>query len=204
MADFNDIKVFEFLQKNLNPEGIFVDVGANQGDYTNFLLGVTKEKSKIYSIELHPNTCETLNSKFAKSNSVEIINAAVSDVDGLIYYYKGHDSCTHNIIGHDMAYNQNELIGEIKSIRLDSILEKEKEINLIKIDVEGAELKVLIGMENIQHKVKNLLVECHLDEHWEDIKNLLLETYNFKCLNILNNESINKSSNRAYQCFCQK
>ena len=50
-------------------------------------------------------------------------------------------------------------------------------INLIKIDVEGAELMVLEGIENIIHKVDNILVECHLNKDWGLIKDLLLTKY---------------------------
>jgi FkbM family methyltransferase len=55
-------------------------------------------------------------------------------------------------------------MGKTESIRLDTFLKYIEHINLIKIDVEGAELMVLEGLENIINKVDYILVECHLNK----------------------------------------
>ena len=99
-------------------------------------------------------------------------------------------------------------MGEIESIRLDTLLKHEEKIKLIKIDVEGAELLVLDGIKNIIDKVEYILVECHLENDWDKIKTLLLDKYNMTCINnsadISSNEEITHNSKLAYQCFCGK
>lgn len=202
--DANDIKNINFISEFINEGDVLVDVGANSGNYTNFFKEKLKGTGKIYSIELHPETCSLLKNKFSNDSNIIVLNYAVSDTNNFINYFKGVDSFTHNIIGHDMNFKPNQILGQIEGVRLDTLLQKEEKISLIKIDVEGAELQVLIGLENILSKIKYLLIECHLDEHWDMIKNLLIDKYSLDCYNILTNEKIKKDSRRAYQCFCKK
>jgi hypothetical protein len=103
-----------------------------------------------------------------------------------------------------MDYKPNSSLGTIKSIRLDTLLNDETEIDLIKIDVEGAEYLVLEGISEIINKTKHILVECHLDEDWEKIRKKLIDEYNLNCTNVISGEIITPYSNRAYQCFCKK
>jgi FkbM family methyltransferase len=202
--DSNDIKVIEFLRQFINENDVLVDVGANNGDYTEFFKHQLNGTGKIYSLELHPKTFLNLKNKFSNDLNVMCFNVAVSNEDGECTYFSGKDSFTHNIIGHDMDYKPNSSLGTIKSIRLDTLLNDETEIDLIKIDVEGAEYLVLEGISGIINKTKHILVECHLDEDWEKIRKKLIDEYNLNCTNVISGEIITPYSNRAYQCFCKK
>lgn len=202
--DLNDYKVSEFITQYIEKGGTLVDVGANQGEYTSLFKRILDGSGKIYSIELHPETYKGLQIKFSEDNNVECLNLAISDTDGSCTYFSGRDSFTHNIIGHDMDYRANSPLGNIESKRLDTLLNDDKEINLIKIDVEGAELMVLRGLSGIIEKIKYILVECHLNNDWDNIKNILLKEYNLNCINVISGEIINENSERAYQCFCKK
>jgi len=172
--DSNDIKVNEFLRQFINENDVLVDVGANNGTYTEFFKYQLNGTGKIYSLELHPKTFLNLKNKFSNDLNVVCFNVAVSNEDGECTYFSGKDSFTHNIIGHDMDYKPNSSLGTIKSIRLDTLLNDETEIDLIKIDVEGAEYLVLEGISGIINKTKHILVECHLDEDWEKIRKKLI------------------------------
>jgi hypothetical protein len=59
-------------------------------------------------------------------------------------------------------------------------------------------------MEGLYKRIKYMLLECHLDEDWVGIRDILLNKYKFKCINIANNQEINNESGRAYQCFCKR
>jgi len=76
---------------------------------------------------------------------------------------------------------------EVDSITLDKFCEenKIKHIDILKIDVDGSELEVLQGGDEILNKVKIALVEVNdtkskFEEKFIQIKNLLEEKYNFK------------------------
>ena len=156
--DINDKKNLEYIEKIITEGDILVDVGANQGLYTSFFLNKIGATGKIISVELHPTTFGTLSEKFLENKNVITMNRAVSDVDGYIEYFAGVDSYTNNIIGHDMSFKKNSKIGDIESVRLDTLLKEMESIKLVKIDVEGAEHMVLEGMSGIVNIVENIFV----------------------------------------------
>ena len=93
---------------------------------------------------------------------------------------------SYSIIQERAGKNNSDFI-EVNGNTLDYLMfqNKIKEVNWIKIDVEGAELEVLKGAHNILSKSKDiaLLIEIHnLSEGnnlYDDIMNLL-KSYNFK------------------------
>lgn len=200
--DHHDLKNFEFLKPYIEQGDVLIDVGANYGDYTNFYLENLGNSGKIYSFELDPETSKVLEKRFSNNKNVFVHNKAISDQNSIIKYYKGRDAWTNNIIGHDMKFNPNPIAGEIESIRLDSFLENETTIKLIKIDVEGAEKSVLEGLENIIDRVKYILVECHLESEWQYIRELLMIKYDLTCMNLESMKKLNLESTIPYQCFC--
>ena len=202
--DDNDIKNFEILSEIIEESDVLVDVGSNYGDYTEFFKTKLGGTGYIYSIELHPETYQHIESKFKNDQNIKTFNYAICDVDGEVEYFKGKDVWTNNIIGHDMSFTKNQSLGKIQGITLDTLLKDEKKIKLIKIDVEGAEKLVLKGMKTIINNVDNILIECHLDEDWVEIKGYLIVDLNLRCTNINSGEEVTNNSNRAYQCLCKK
>lgn len=200
--DHNDLKNFDFLQSFIEKGDILIDVGANYGDYTDFFLKNLENTGKIYSFELDPETTNVLRNRFENNSNVEIHNKAVSNENSIINYYKGNDAWTNNIIGHDMNFKENPIGGQVESIRLDTFLSKEDSIKLIKIDVEGAEKLVLEGLENIINKTKYILVECHLEQDWDIIKEMLIKKYELTCIDLENMKKVSYESSKPYQCFC--
>ena len=200
----NDIKNFEILSEIIEESDVLVDVGSNYGDYTEFFKTKLGGTGHIYSIELHPETYQHIESKFKNDQNIKTFNYAICDVDGEVEYFKGKDAWTNNIIGHDMSFTKNQSLGKIQGITLDTLLKDEKKIKLIKIDVEGAEKLVLKGMKTIINNVDNILIECHLDEDWGEIKEYLIGDLNLRCTNINSGEEVTNNSNRVYQCLCKK
>lgn len=202
--DYNDLKVFEKLNQlvDFKTNDVLVDCGANHGDYTDFFISKIAGSGKIYTVELFPETCKKLETKYVNNKNVIIYNNAIYDKNEEIEFYFGSfDDKTHNVIGHDMNFKKNKQAGKIKAITLDEMLKNEKQIKLIKIDIEGAELSALKGGSETFSKVKFLLIENHLDQDWPQIKEILFN--NFKThINIMTNEILNKDSKRPYQCLC--
>ena len=135
-----------------------------------------------------------------------LLNKAISDKDGVVdFYHDGGHTQTTNILGFDVNKNINSKIGSIDSIRLDTLLNEEDSIDLIKIDVEGAEINVLEGLSGVIEKVKSLLVECHMDDDWDETKDLLINKYKFSCYDIQFDLPVTIDTvERSYQCLCSK
>ena len=202
--DRHDEKNFNLLSQLINKDAVLVDVGAHRGLYTFFFLDqLDSDKGQIYTIELNPETFKVLEARFSYKPNVTLINKAICDSDGTIEYYVGDTTHQTNIIGHDMGNNKNDVGGTVESIRLDTLLKDEKEITVLKIDVEGAEIAVLKGAEGIMSRVNHILLECHLDEDWPEVRELIIGKYGFSCYNMETNGIVNASTQqRPYQCFC--
>lgn len=202
--DQNDKLNFTYLDKLIEKGDVLVDVGANQGVYTDFFKRLIGDDGKIYTIELHPQTFKILTEKYLNEKNIILKNKAVSDKCGIVDFYLGVDSFTNNIIGHDMNFKSNKKGGEIESITLDKLLENEERIKLIKIDVEGAEKLVLKGMEKTISKTDYIFIECHLNEDWDEISDILFDKHNLHCTNISGNKIASRKGGRIYQCLCKR
>jgi len=129
---------------------VFVDIGANYGYYSLLLYG---NFEKIYAFEPILSIFKELESNFKKFNNVECIKKAVSNVDGQLVDFSYHGSR-----------------GSAETVTLASFF-PDMEIDLIKVDVEGAEWKVLEGAERILERIKSWVVELHDPDRKEELEN---------------------------------
>lgn len=142
----------------LPPNGTFVDVGAHVGLYT---LNLAMKATRVYAIEANPATyadlCENIAMNCDRLHAaVEAVNLAawnefttlgLVDENG-----KATGGSTRCVYADD---------GTVQAVPLDSIL-RDVHVDLVKIDVEGAEFRVLHGMEEtIDACHPTFLIEMH-------------------------------------------
>ena len=182
-------------QFHLKEDEIVLDVGAHYGRYTLIAAKRVGPKGKVIAIEADPKNYDILNknvklNKF-KDDNVITINYAVHSKETKIKLYTPEEETgytIYNTIVSDRVSPQEKFI-EVNANTLDRLVEengiKHEDVNWIKIDVEGAELEVLKGAQNILSKSKNisLLIEIHLISESNTFYNQIMEflrTYNFK------------------------
>ena len=155
---------FYFLSKFLKKGMVFIDVGANVGLYSLFtsrLVGKTGQvvaiepsRREFYRLTQNLKMNKTKNIKALKlalgnSNAIKKLNVAVSPYDG------------HNSFG-TFGYETTKIdhTEEVVTKTLDKLIleTKMKQIDAIKIDVEGAELTVLKGGLRTLKLLKPLLL----------------------------------------------
>ena len=204
--DHHDLKNMRYLDSIscLSTGDVVVDVGACDGTYTNYFFHKVKDTGKIYAFELNHMNCYHLQKTFRGANNVEIIYSAISDECGELPFYAGSSKEEWNIVGHNTSFETQDMIGKIKSTTLNEELKDEPKIKLVKIDVEGAELKVLKGMSEVVGRVDYILLENHFDEDWPEIRKIILEDYGFSCYNIETESEVTIDSPRPYQCLCKR
>ena len=159
---------------------IIIDGGANIGDYSLFVNQFVPE-CKIYSFEPVNSTFQKLlenkkdhdniipvNKGLFKENCSSEINLFNSDEHSSIYDIQG------------LSYKSNQK-QTIELIRGDDFMEENKIdfIDLLKLDIEGAEYDALLGFENsIRHgKIKAIQFEYGYINI--STKKLLIDYYNF-------------------------
>jgi FkbM family methyltransferase len=154
-----------------DPFGVFLDIGANAGKYS-VKLGNRFPNSKIYSFEPNPTTYGILTKNIALNGLgalVKSFNIGLSESESMLSF----DSVNYNTGLSRIVKNDQTPAGTIHQVPVKSldfvVLQNEInpiEIDLVKIDVEGHELEVVIGGKNTLSKMKNggrLLVEIHPD-----------------------------------------
>lgn len=141
--------VEEFIKQKLPAakNSTVLDIGANIGNHTIFFA---KMFQKVYAFEPNPVTYEVLkiNSNFvSETKNIELFNFGLSDIDGTLPFFINHS----NIGGSAIAENNETLenIIDVSVKKLDDLtILNDENVSLIKIDVEGHELKVLKGAKN--------------------------------------------------------
>ena len=178
--DGNDIKPYFKLK-----DGTFIDVGANIGKYTLILGNRLKDMGKVISIEPEKRNFSVLkkNVKINKLNNIILENVALSNKNGVIKLYLSKGAGRHSI----KKVTGNKTF--VQGIKLDDLIKKYKitDVNLIKIDVETAEVEVLEGaMKTIKKNSPKMIIEILSNENLKKIKDLIPE-YNFKKISKIDN-----------------
>lgn len=129
-----------------------LDIGANIGDDTLTLAKIVGPKGKIYAFEPDPENFRLLekNVNVNKYNNVVSVESAVSNRNGkLKLYLSENNKADHRIY----ASHDNRKFVEVKSVVLDTYFKNKKtKINVVKIDVQGAEMMAFEGMAKLLRK----------------------------------------------------
>jgi len=150
---------------------IVIDVGAHIGKYTIIASKMVGSKGKVFAIEAHPDNYEILKKNIALNNlrNVIALNYAVHSEKTVVKLYEpdqDEGATIYNTIMADRPSSNNQNFIEVKADTLDSLLSQNmiKEVNWIKIDVEGAEYEVLVGASGILSNSKDIacLIEVHI------------------------------------------
>jgi len=130
----------------LHPGMVAVDVGAHVGYFTRIFSSAVGPAGKVFAFEPHPVNFGFLKKNTRRLKNTVLIQAAVASQNGQLTLYESSvGSGSHSL--HTGRYPVSQEL-DVKSVTLDAYF-GDRRINLIKIDVEGAELEVLEGAKNI-------------------------------------------------------
>jgi FkbM family methyltransferase len=134
--------IFDFLKTYLQEGMVFVDVGANIGSHAINAARLVGRTGSVFAFEADPDTYHLLADNI-KSNSLRNIvlkQTCVSDHVGTLSFYKHKDSAKSSIVDRG-----EKLSVTLPSDTLDNLVPADTKIDILKVDVEGAELSVLRG-----------------------------------------------------------
>lgn len=156
----------------LNKHGhFFIDIGAKAG-YYSFLL--YKNFDTILAIEPHPRNFKEIQRVKVRRNcdKIRMLQIAVSDQNGEGKLYLG-SKCGRNSLLNDFTDIDKSNYMKVHTATLDSLLKKDTSVDLIKVDVEGAEWKVLNGAKKVMGNIKSWLIELHDLTRRKELEDLL-------------------------------
>ena len=142
---------------------VFIDVGAHVGQYTLLASKKVGPSGHVYSFEPHPRNFEALSYNVAlnRFTNVSLLNAALADsVAECELFVNAANAGAKNRGTHSLRV-QKEWIQSakipIKALRLDDVLSDITRLDVLKIDVEGAELLVLKGAQQLLVRFKPVI-----------------------------------------------
>ena len=196
--------------ENKNEKFIIFDIGSRDCVQSIEFYN-TFPNSKIYAFECNPNTLDICKKNIEPySDRITLIEGAVCDYDGNITFYpinqqktittwKDGNPGASSIFKSNGEYTtetyvQDEIITPCH--RLDSIMDKYgiSNVDIIWMDLQGAELLALKGLGNYLQNVKYIHTEaCHQPIYTNQALFVEINDYlvNYYCFNLLTNININ-------------
>lgn len=115
-----------------------VDLGANIGLFSAYVAPYCKE---LICVEPDENHCECIKANLKDFDNFEVKKLAVANMDGKKTFFLNKNNTTaHTLLGG----NKKDSV-EVDVLSLDSLLGDVPHIDLLKMDIEGAEFEVLCG-----------------------------------------------------------
>lgn len=172
-------KIWEDEVKQLTENAVVWDIGAYTG-YYSLLTEKIRDDLKIVAFEPHPTNYTTLCNNLKENNTVNIIPVQVAL--SMCSLNKTRELHITNNIELPSGSSLHEINKKtLFTVKVDADCGDDfvKNINdhpqLVKIDVEGAEIDVLYGMQQILSETKpTILVEILTESALENIKEILI------------------------------
>jgi FkbM family methyltransferase len=137
------------LFKDLIHEGmVVIDIGAHIGYYTLLAAERVGEKGAVFAFEPEESNYDLLikNVKQNEYSNVTPVKKAVTSSTGTIkLFLDARESAEHSIVGGKRG--QKAVL--VDSVALDDFLDADYAVDVIKMDIEGAEMAALLGMSKV-------------------------------------------------------
>jgi FkbM family methyltransferase len=154
-----DIQTLSVMQRVLNTESNCVDVGCHAGNMLREMLRHAPNGHHL-AFEPLPDFFAQLQQTFELTN-VKLFNAALSDTSGIATFQHVTSNPGYSGLRRRRYDRPDEKIREItvRKVRLDDVIDHP--VHFMKIDVEGAELQVLLGATHALTKHRPFVVFEH-------------------------------------------
>jgi FkbM family methyltransferase len=168
----------EFLRKKISNGDTVLDVGANIGIFSIAFADAVGTQGKVLALEPLPQNIERLknNLELNHFHNVQIFPVAAGQVNGEVKLHLADDLAYASTIAVVGKHGNNQVM--TTSIRkLDEIWQQvgSPQVTVLKIDVEGGELEVLKGAEELLKVCQPLIMaEANTEKYLDNLKSWLL------------------------------
>jgi len=158
---FRDL-TYNFKDCKINSGDIVLDIGANIGVFSRY--AIANGAHEVYSFEPIKENYDFL-VKNSKEYSIIPFNCGISNENMITKFHIDSTEGGHTLLDKDPNNSRTKEIREIGCYTIDYLFEESwipHKIDFMKIDVEGAEIKVLEGIsdENLV-KINKIAIEWH-------------------------------------------
>jgi FkbM family methyltransferase len=182
------VKLIPIL-KRVDESSLIIDCGANKGDISALFLN---KNATVIAFEPDPLAFDLLQKRFEGNDNIECINKAVHDEasKAKLYFHEDRQqnddsayTVSSSLIQDKINIDADNSI-EIETVDLDCFISKlNRPVDLLKLDVEGAEICILNKLirNKTYKKIGLILVETHenkiprFTEKVEDLKAVIFK-----------------------------
>jgi len=175
-----------FLNKVLKSDMVFIDIGANHGEFTLF-VAKRVPKGKVIAFEPVSKLYKKLQENIAINNlqNIETYQIGIGSKKEKLKIYTQAEKFIDGSINDGLPtlhphLKRNMFLEEIEVDTLDNVIgDKVDRVDMIKIDIEGNELFALQGMTRILQKYRpTLLIEIN-KEMFENAGYKVMDVFSF-------------------------
>lgn len=148
-----------FIKKNVKSGLRIIDIGANVGFYTTLFSGLVGKYGIVYAFEPEKNNFRNLKTLCNKRKNIILNNSAAGDKNGKIRLYV---SDTLNVDHCTFDNNKDRKSSLVKCLSIDKYLKRGEKVDLVKIDTQGFEYNILMGMKKTLSLSKNVILLCEI------------------------------------------
>ena len=158
----------ELLSTSLMPGDTVIDIGAHGGQYCILMTAMVGDKGNVIAFEPDPYALKLLLKNLELNPRLKrprIENVALSDVDGETILYSRGGNSQSSLVRSAVEFRKEHHAEEIRvrAARLDTYL-AQNDIPTpawVKIDAEGAEIRILQGATSLLQGSARIICELH-------------------------------------------
>ncbi len=163
--DFYDKWLTSFMKAHIYEGCVCLDIGTERGWFTLLMANMVGRKGRVDAFEAFPPTYKKLENNIALNNFhwINAYNLAVCDRSGAMHFVPPSDTISSQADNGGVGHLTDKLVPnsiKVPTISIDEYAEHHpfERLDIIKIDIEGAEYAALIGAEQVIRKFRPKLV----------------------------------------------
>jgi FkbM family methyltransferase len=139
-----------------------LDVGADRGTFTDRALRCF-EAERVWLIEANPDAAAALQKKYASQPRCKVISCAIGDKAGEVQFHIGAHASSSAVQFGPAPVAQDKVVRvvTVPAISLDELFEQEQiaEVDLMKVDIQGAERMLIEGGQQALKRIRLIYIE---------------------------------------------
>ena len=176
-----------------------IDGGANRGSFTDAFLQLHRPE-RLVLVEAIPDLAEKLRARYAGRSGISVVSVALSDKNGEAQFEINRSDASSSLLPIDprnMAWFNRDLTVartiQVRTMTLPTLLADQgmQTVDLLKLDLQGAERFVLTGGDAVLDRVRVIYTEVFFEQlytgawlFWE--MNEFLSGHGFKLCGLSN------------------
>jgi len=155
-VDKYDFQTIQLIKQHLKKDSNCIDIGANMGHILMEIVAAAP-RGKHFAFEPIPDLCNSLKRRFSRTTTV--YNYALSADKGIMsFHYYPNRPAVSGFRERNSQIGQEPRLLTVQVEKLDDLIPAGLKIDLIKIDVEGAEFDVLRGAQRVLNENRPIVL----------------------------------------------